>query len=81
MQLHYKSCYNLQVADILQLIFYNSSESKCPKLEDLVMCDIFRNIDLREMRGTNIPVRIIKHVDFYSNNIKLLQLGKKDQEC
>lgn len=27
-----------------------------PTLEELVLCDMFRNIDLREMRGIFVPV-------------------------
>lgn len=44
-----------QVADILSFIF-DSPDGKYPTIEDLVICDLFRNIDLREMRGTCIPV-------------------------
>ena len=36
------------------------SPSRYPTLEELVLCDLFRNIDLREMRGTRVPVGIIK---------------------
>uniref|UniRef100_A0A336KBP1 CSON006281 protein n=1 Tax=Culicoides sonorensis TaxID=179676 RepID=A0A336KBP1_CULSO len=43
-----------QVAEIMSMIFY-SVDGRYPKLEEVVMCDIFRNIDLREMRGTCIP--------------------------
>ncbi|KAG5675994.1 hypothetical protein PVAND_005850 [Polypedilum vanderplanki] len=42
-----------QVAEILQMIF--NSPSGHPSLEDLVLCDLFRNIDLREMRGIFVP--------------------------
>lgn len=37
------------------MIFY-SSDGRCPKLEEIVLCDAFRSIDLREMRGTNVSV-------------------------
>ncbi|XP_063700927.1 uncharacterized protein LOC134831194 isoform X2 [Culicoides brevitarsis] len=43
-----------QVAEIMSMIFYNV-DGRYPKPEDIVRCDIFRNIDLREMRGTCIP--------------------------
>jgi PX domain-containing protein kinase-like protein len=29
-----------------------------PSLEELVLCDLFRNIDLREMRGIFVPVSV-----------------------
>jgi PX domain-containing protein kinase-like protein len=32
------------------------SPGGCPTLEELVLCDLFRNIDLREMRGIFVPV-------------------------
>lgn len=40
----------------MSTIFY--CDGRYPKLEEIVMCDIFRNIDLREMRGTCIPVSV-----------------------
>ncbi|XP_023164554.2 uncharacterized protein LOC111595195 isoform X1 [Drosophila hydei] len=39
-----------QVLDILGLIFEPPS-GVCPSVEDLVLCDLFRSIDLRELRG------------------------------
>jgi len=32
------------------------SPGSYPSLEELVLCDMFRNIDLREMRGSFVPV-------------------------
>lgn len=42
--------YFLQVLEILGLIFEPPS-GVCPSVEDLVLCDLFRSIDLRELRG------------------------------
>lgn len=46
-----------QVAEVLSFIF-DSPDGRYPSIEELVLCDLFRNIDLREMRGTCIPVSI-----------------------
>lgn len=40
----------MQVLEILGLIFEPPS-GVCPSVEDLVLCDLFRSIDLRELRG------------------------------
>jgi PX domain-containing protein kinase-like protein len=45
------------VAEILQMIF-DAPSGHHPSLEELVLCDLFRNIDLREMRGIFVPVSI-----------------------
>ncbi|XP_070496714.1 uro-adherence factor A [Chironomus tepperi] len=42
-----------QVVEIMQMIF--DSSGNYPSLEELVLCDLFRNIDLREMRGIFVP--------------------------
>ncbi|XP_037958435.1 uncharacterized protein LOC119687945 [Teleopsis dalmanni] len=39
-----------QILDILGLIFEPPS-GMCPSVEELVLCDLFRSIDLRELRG------------------------------
>ncbi|KAH8412132.1 hypothetical protein KR009_000020, partial [Drosophila setifemur] len=39
-----------QILEILGLIFEPPS-GVCPSVEDLVLCDLFRSIDLRELRG------------------------------
>ncbi|XP_049315666.1 uncharacterized protein LOC105231164 isoform X2 [Bactrocera dorsalis] len=39
-----------QILDVLGLIFEPPS-GVCPSVEDLVLCDLFRSIDLRELRG------------------------------
>lgn len=44
------------MAEVLQMIFF-SQNSRYPTVEELVLCDLFRNIDLRELRGPTISVR------------------------
>lgn len=39
-----------QVVKVLEFVFDNP-ELKLPTIEDLLLCDLFRNIDLREMRN------------------------------
>lgn len=46
---------NAQVVEVLQMIF-ESADGRYPTVEELVVCDLFRNIDLREMRGPGISV-------------------------
>lgn len=46
-----------QVVEVLQMIF--ESPGGYPSLEELVLCDLFRNIDLREMRGSCVPVSFL----------------------
>lgn len=43
--------------EVLQLIF-DSPGDRYPTIEDLVICDLFRNIDLREMRGPSVSVKL-----------------------
>lgn len=40
-------------------MIFESPDSRYPTVEELVLCDLFRNIDLREMRGPGISVSII----------------------
>lgn len=42
---------------MLQMIF-ESPDNRYPTVEELVLCDLFRNIDLREMRGPSISVSV-----------------------
>lgn len=37
-------------------MIFESPDGRCPTVEDLVICELFRNIDLREMRGPGISV-------------------------
>lgn len=46
------------MVEVLQMIF-ESPDSRYPTVEELVLCDLFRNIDLREMRGPGISVSIL----------------------
>lgn len=46
-----------QVVEILQMIF-EAPDGRYPTVQELVFCDLFRNIDLREMRGTSVSVSI-----------------------
>ncbi|XP_013105468.2 uncharacterized protein LOC106085679 isoform X3 [Stomoxys calcitrans] len=39
-----------QILDVLGLIF-EPPNGVCPSVEDIVLCDLFRSIDLRELRG------------------------------
>lgn len=47
----------MKVVEVLQMIF-ESPEDRYPTIEDLVLCDLFRNIDLREMRGPSVSVKL-----------------------
>lgn len=38
-------------------MIFESADNRYPTVEELVLCDLFRNIDLREMRGPSISVR------------------------
>lgn len=49
-----------QVVEVLQMIF--ESPGGFPSLEELVLSDLFRNIDLREMRGSCVPVSYFKQL-------------------
>ncbi|XP_059617970.1 slowpoke-binding protein isoform X2 [Phlebotomus argentipes] len=64
-----------QVADVLQMIF-DSPDGRYPSVEDLVMHDLFRNIDLREMRGTCVPS--FKH-GLSSSTMSILQAVQRRQ--
>ncbi|XP_067003847.2 slowpoke-binding protein [Anabrus simplex] len=43
-----------QVVEVLELIFHHP-ERRFPTVEELLLLDFFRNIDLREMRATPLP--------------------------
>lgn len=40
-------------------MIFESPDNRYPTVEELVLCDLFRNIDLREMRGPSISVSFI----------------------
>ncbi|CRK93839.1 CLUMA_CG007366, isoform A [Clunio marinus] len=60
-----------QVVEVLQMIF--ESPGGYPSLEELVLCDLFRSIDLREMRGSCVP---FKH-SLSSSTMSLLNAVRK----
>ncbi|XP_062548226.1 uncharacterized protein LOC134213299 isoform X2 [Armigeres subalbatus] len=64
-----------QVVDVLQMIF-ESPDGRYPTVEELVLCDIFRNIDLRELRGTCVPS--FKH-GLSSSTLSLLNAVRRRQ--
>ncbi|XP_055591633.1 uncharacterized protein LOC129743593 isoform X2 [Uranotaenia lowii] len=64
-----------QVVDVLQMIF-ESPDGRYPTVEELVLCDIFRNIDLRELRGTYVPS--FKH-GLSSSTLSLLNAVRRRQ--
>ncbi|XP_055714026.1 probable inactive serine/threonine-protein kinase slob2 isoform X2 [Phlebotomus papatasi] len=64
-----------QVAEVLQMIF-DSPDGRYPSVEDLVMHDLFRNIDLRELRGTCVPS--FKH-GLSSSTMSILQAVQRRQ--
>lgn len=47
-----------QVVEVLEFIFQNP-KCRYPSIEELLVCDFFRNIDLREMRATSLPVSFV----------------------
>lgn len=66
--------FQIKVAEIMSMIFY--SDGRYPKLEEIVMCDIFRNIDLREMRGTCVPVSI-SAITGQNQILQIMQFSKQ----
>lgn len=58
-------------------MIFDPADGVCPTVEELVLCDLFRNIDLRELRGACVSVMKIfysgqgllfahhKHVSFF----------------
>lgn len=64
---------------MLQLIFF-SSDNRYPTIEELVLCDLFRNIDLRELRGPSVSVCIFIHsklISRHKNDSKFLFLLRR----
>lgn len=56
---------------MLQMIF-QPTDNRYPTVEELVLCDLFRNIDLREMRGPSISVSFSKAFNVF--------ISKKEEE-
>ncbi|XP_069688426.1 slowpoke-binding protein isoform X3 [Periplaneta americana] len=69
-----------QVVEVLEFIFQNP-ERRFPSVEELLMCDFFRNIDLREMRATPLPqafqARLTTSTMSLLNEIKRQQNGRR----
>uniref|UniRef100_A0A1A9VUX3 Protein kinase domain-containing protein n=1 Tax=Glossina austeni TaxID=7395 RepID=A0A1A9VUX3_GLOAU len=64
-----------QILDVLGLIF-EPPNGACPTVEDLVLCDLFRSIDLRELRG---PCFNTIKPSLSRSTLNLLQAVKKRQ--
>lgn len=37
-------------------MIFDPADGVCPTVEELVLCDLFRNIDLRELRGACVSI-------------------------
>ncbi|KAG8332987.1 hypothetical protein J6590_009433 [Homalodisca vitripennis] len=48
-----------KVVEVLEFIFQNP-KCRYPSIEELLVCDFFRNIDLREMRATSLPILMMQ---------------------
>lgn len=46
-------------------MIFESPDNRYPSVEELVLCDLFRNIDLREMRGPSISVSTFSSVSCF----------------
>ncbi|CAH0564179.1 unnamed protein product [Brassicogethes aeneus] len=69
-----------QVADALSLIFHKSRPAT---LEDLVRCDLFRGVELRELRGASIlqfstPQEVLELLDQVRNPVPPSPMRRKD---
>nr|CAD7200187.1 unnamed protein product [Timema douglasi] len=72
-----------QVVEVLDYIFQNPNH-RCPSIEELLVCDFFRNIDLREMRAAPLPLafqaRLTASTISLLNEIKKHQGGKRPKK-
>ncbi|XP_023713698.1 slowpoke-binding protein isoform X2 [Cryptotermes secundus] len=68
-----------QVVEVLEFIFQHP-ERRFPSVEELLLCDFFRNIDLREMRATPLPqafqTRLTTSTMSLLNEVKQQQCGR-----
>lgn len=60
-----------RVAEVLSLIFQSS---RTPSLEEILCCDLFRGVELRELRGANgvqlrSPPEVLELLELVSNPI------------
>lgn len=54
-------------------MIFESADGRYPTIEELVLCDLFRNIDLREMRGPGISVGSVReNIKFFLVTTHLL---------
>ncbi|XP_073991322.1 slowpoke binding protein isoform X3 [Rhodnius prolixus] len=66
-----------QVIEVLEFIF-NNPKQRYPSIEELLLCDFFRNIDLREMRATSLPQ--VYHAHLTASTMALLNDIKRQQK-
>lgn len=45
-------------------MIFDPADGVCPTVEELVLCDLFRNIDLRELRGACVSIFLNKFMFF-----------------
>ncbi|GFG32951.1 hypothetical protein Cfor_05510, partial [Coptotermes formosanus] len=69
-----------QVVEILEFIFQHP-EQRFPSVEELLLCDFFRNIDLRELRAAPLPqafqIRLTTSTMSLLNEVKQQQIGRR----
>lgn len=58
-----------KVAEVLEVIFQSA---RTPSLEELICCDLFRGVELRELRGTGgvqsrTPPEVLRLLDMVRN--------------
>lgn len=51
-------------------MIFESTDNRYPTVEELVLCDLFRNIDLREMRGPSVSVSCYDKIYHWKLKIK-----------
>lgn len=66
-----------QVVEVLEFIFSNPKQ-RVPSIEELLLCEFFRNIDLREMRATSLPQ--VYHAHLTASTLALLNEVKRQQK-
>ncbi|XP_063243866.1 slowpoke-binding protein isoform X2 [Bacillus rossius redtenbacheri] len=71
-----------QIVEVLEFIFHGPHQ-RCPSVEELLLSDFFRNIDLREMRAAPLPqafqARLTASTISLLNEIKRHQDGKRSR--
>lgn len=61
-----------RIADVLRFIFQNANQP--PSLEELLCCDFFRGVELRELRGINVtqsrsPADVLELLDLVQQSM------------